>query len=294
MSNKSIVVMVIVGIFLFLGLNSIYTVNEKQRALKFQFGRVVEADLQPGLHIKLPFVQNVKYFDSRVQTVELQEESYLTSEKKSLVVDSFVKWRVRNTLEYFVTVAGVPANANSRIIQRVNNSLRDEFGKRSVKSVVSGDRALIMDIVQRAVDDEAKEIGVEIVDVRLKRVDLDDQISESVYQRMSSERERSAKELRAQGSEEAERIRADADRQRQIILADAYRDSEVLRGEGDALATSIYASAFNKDREFYNLSRSLRAYKSTFSNKSDLLVLEPDSDFFKYFQSSTPATSPTP
>jgi membrane protease subunit HflC len=224
--------------------------------------------------------------------MDADPEDYLTKEKKTLRVDSFVKWRVRNVSEYWNKVQGDPTRAENRLRQRVNKSLRDEFGNRDVKDVISGDRAKIMDIVKNTVDEEAKDIGVEVVDVRLKRVDLDPNISERVYDRMKAERTRIATQLRAQGAEAAQRIRANADRQSQIILAEADRDAETLRGEGDAEATMIYATAFGADREFYNLYRSLNAYKQTFRDKSDLIILEPDSDFFKYFNQSQVKSSP--
>ena len=221
--------------------------------------------------------------------MDADPELYLTGEKKNLVVDSFAKWRIRDVAKYYVTVGGLQSNARARLAQRVNDSLRQEFGKRQVKEVISGDRAEIMEVVRRAVDSEASEFGVEVVDVRLKRVDLDPEVSERVYSRMEAERARVAKELRAKGAEAAERIRADADRQREITIANAYRDSEKIRGEGDATATLTYAEAFGRDMEFFKLYRSLNAYRSTFQSKDDLLILEPNSEFFQYFKGSVGA-----
>ena len=216
--------------------------------------------------------------------MDADPELYLTVEKKNLVVDSFVKWRIDDVYEYYTRLGGRLSNARSRLSQRVNDSLRQEFGKRTVQEVISGDRAKIMEVVRKAMEEEARLMGIEVIDVRLKRVDLDPSISERVYDRMQAERQRVAKELRAQGEEEAEKIRANADRQREIMLANANRDSERIRGEGDATATATYASAFGQDRDFYNLYRSLNAYRNTFSSKDDLMVLDPSSEFFRFFK----------
>ncbi len=286
MNNKMKAILVVSVLSVFIVANSIYIVDEREKALVFQFGRIVKSDIDPGLHFKLPFINNVRKFDARVQTMDQEEESYLTIEKKNLIVDAFVKWKVSDPAKFYVTVGGLISNARARLAQRVNDSLRQNFGRRTVKDVISGDRVTIMNTVRDAVNEEAVEIGVEVVDVRLKRVDLDPQVSDSVYSRMEAERERVANDFRAKGAETAEKIRADADRQAQIIQANAYRESEKIRGEGDAEATAIYATAFGKDREFYNLFRSLNAYRNTFNNKSDLLIIEPDSEFFKYFNQS--------
>lgn len=284
MSMRIKLLLIAAAIALALASQSIYTVDEREKAIVFQFGEVVRDYDRPGLHFKIPFIQNVQKFNARVQTMDAEAERYLTSEKKNLVVDSFVKWRVRDVQKYFVTVGGVPSRARTRLAQRVNSSLRQQFGNRLVKEVISADRALIMDDVRRAVDEEAAEIGVEVVDVRLKRVDLDKTVSESVYRRMEAERDRVAKEFRAEGAEKAEEIQADADRQVKILLADAERKAQLMRGEGDARATAIFAEAFGRDTEFYKLYRSLNAYKQAFGAKEDLIVLEPDSEFFRYFK----------
>ncbi len=275
----------------------IYTVDEREKALVFKFGEIIESNDQPGLHFKTPFINTVKKFDARIQTMDAAPERYLTVEKKNLVVDSFVKWRIRDVAKYFVTVSGLISSAQARLAQRVNDSLREEFGTRTVQEVISGDRATIMDVVREKTNEQAQEIGVEVVDVRLKRVDLDPEVSETVYQRMVAERSRVAKELRAKGAEQAEIIRANAERKREITVAEAVRDSEILRGNGDATATKIYADSFGADAEFFSLYRSLNAYKQTFNSQDDLIVLEPSSDFFQYFNSSRPgagksATSP--
>ena len=266
---------------------SVYTVDEREQALVFRFGEIITTDTQPGIKFKMPFVNSVKFFDDRIQTMDADPQSYLTLEKKNLIVDSFVKWRIRDVREYYVRLGGSKVRAHSRLSKRVNDAIRDEIGKRSVKDVVSGDRVLIMDIVRKAVDQEAAGLGLEVVDARLKRVDLDPDINETVYNRMRAERERVAKELRAQGEEEAEKIRADADRQRQVLIAEANRTAEQIKGEGDARATNIYAAAYGQDEEFFRFYKSLEAYKNTFSDKSDLFIVDPNSDFMQYMKGSS-------
>ena len=286
MKSKSTIFLVLAALVA-AGLFSVfYYVDERERAIKFKFGEIVDSDIQPGLNWKVPFINNIRYFDARVQTMDSDPERYLTVEKKTLVVDSFVKWRIDDVHEYFTRLQGRTSNARSRLAQRVNDSLRQEFGKRTLQEVISGDRTVIMEAVRQAMVEEAKQFGIEVIDVRLKRVDLDPAISDGVYARMQAERQRVAKELRAQGEEEAEKIRADADRQREILLANARRDAEQVRGEGDATATATYANAFNQDRDFYNLYRSLNAYAKTFSGKDDLMVIDPSSEFFRYFKQS--------
>ncbi len=286
MSGKSMLGVVFVAIIGALAFSSAYLVDEREKAIVFKFGEIIRSDVQPGLHWKVPFINNVRFFDARVQTMDADPESYLTQEKKNLIVDSFVKWRVKDVHQYYTRLQGSKLNARSRLSQRVNDSLRQQFGKRSVQEVISGDRKMIMETVRKEMNEEAATLGIEVIDVRLKRVDLDTTISERVYQRMAAERQRVAKELRAQGEEVAEKIRADADRQRLILLADAERDAEVLRGEGDAIATAAYADAFGRDTEFYNFYRSLNAYRGSFSSKQDLMIIDPSSEFFKYFKQS--------
>ena len=291
MSVKTIilsVVAIIAGVLIY---ETVYFVDEREKAIVFQFGRIVQSHDKPGMHFKKPFFNSVQFFDARIQTMDADPELYLTGEKKNLVVDSFAKWRILDVAKYYVTVSGLQSNVRARLAQRVNDSLRQEFGKRAVKEVISGDRAEIMELVRLDVDKEASEFGVEVMDVRLKRVDLDPEVSERVYSRMEAERSRVAKELRAQGAEAAEIIRADADRQREITIANAYRQAEEIRGEGDATATMTYASAFGRDPEFYRLYRSLNAYRTTFHSKEDLLILEPNSEFFQYFKSKYPPNS---
>ena len=291
MSFKSILIGVLVIVLGVLTFETVYFVDEREKAIVFQFGRIVRSHDNPGLHFKKPFINSVQFFDARIQTMDADPELYLTGEKKNLVVDSFAKWRIRDVAKYYVTVGGLPSNVRARLAQRVNDSLRQEFGKRAVQDVISGDRAKIMELVRRGVDEEAGEFGVEVVDVRLKRVDLDPEVSERVYSRMEAERARVAKELRAKGAEAAERIRADADRQRELTLANAYRDAQEIRGEGDATATLTYATAFGRDPGFYKLYRSLNAYQTTFANQDDLLILEPNSEFFEYFKGAIPGRS---
>ncbi len=288
MSSKTILGIVVILILGALGSSAVYIVDEREKAIVFQFGEIVSSSEKPGLYFKVPVINNVSFFDARVQTMDAEPQLFLTKEKKNLVVDSFVKWRVLNAQDFYTKLGGLAANARNRLAQRVNDALRREFGKRSVQQVISGDRVEIMDIVRKNVDSESSSLGIEVVDVRLKRVDLDPDISERVYQRMEAERSRVAKDLRARGAEVAEQIRADADRQRAVILANANREAEQIRGEGDAQATAIYANAYQRDREFYRLYRSLNAYRATFDSADNLLVIEPNSEFFQYFKQAKP------
>ncbi|MXZ82018.1 MAG: protease modulator HflC [Gammaproteobacteria bacterium] len=292
MTARSTLFLVLLAIAGALAVASAYYVDEREKAIVFKFGEIVKSDVEPGLHWKVPFINNVRYFDARVQTLDADPQRYLTVEKKNLSVDSFVKWKIRDVYLYYTRLRGLKSNARSRLDQRVNDSLRQEFGKRTVQEVISGDRALIMEVVQKAMNEEAATLGIEIIDVRLKRVDLEEAISQQVYQRMSAERERVAKELRAQGEEEAEKIRADADKEREILLANADREAQIVRGEGDATATALFAGAFGRDREFYALYRSLNAYRDSFSTKQDLMIVDPSSEFFRYFKQPDPTPSP--
>lgn len=266
---------------------SIFVVKETERAVKLEFGRVVQADVAPGLHFKIPIVNDVKKFDARILTLDAAPQSYLTSEKKALTVDSFVKWRVSDVEKYFTTTGGDEERLRRLLIQRVDAGLRNEFGSRTVNEVVSGERDELMDKLTLQLNSiSLEELGVEVIDLRVKKIDLPPEVSESVYNRMRTERERLAKELRAQGNEVAEKIRATADKEKTIILADAYREAEETKGNGDAIATSTYANAYSEDPEFYDFTRSLKAYQSTFQSKSDILLINPDSDFFKYLDDS--------
>ena len=264
----------------------LFTVDQRQNAMVFQFGELKDVITKPGLHFKLPLLQNVRYIDTRILTMDDPDpQSFITSENKPVLVDTFVKWRISNAREFYLAV-GDERGAASRINQTVNGLLREEFGKRTVHEVVSGERDDVMNKVREGVEQDAKKIGVSIVDVRLKRVDLPQEVSSDVFRRMESERKRAASELRSTGSAEAERIRADAEKQREVILADAYRDAQRIKGEGDAKASAIYAQAFQQNPEFYSFYRSMEAYKQSFRGKSDVMVLEPNSDFFRYLRDS--------
>lgn len=271
----------------FLLWSSVFTVDERQNVLLFKFGEIVGSDFEPGLHFKIPFINNVKKFDNRILTIDQKPERFLTVEKKDLIVDSYVKWRISDIVQYYKTTQGDELTAGRLLFENVNNGLRDEFGKRTIQEVIAGDREKITGIMIQQSSEKAKSLGIEVVDVRVKRIDYPTRVSESVYKRMRAERERVARDFRSKGKEASERIRADADRQSSVLLAEAYRDSEIVRGEGDAVATDIYAKAFGKDREFYRFYRSLNAYKNNFSNSSDIILLKPDSEYFKYFKSSS-------
>lgn len=263
---------------------SIFIVDEREKAILFRLGEIVRTDFDAGLYWKTPFVNNVRKFDSRVQTLDAEAERYLTGEKKNLIVDSFVKWRIKDVANYYTATGGDIAQANLRLSQIIKDGLRGEFAKRTINDAVSGERLLIMQLITEHANKQAEAFGIDIIDVRIKRIDFPAEISESVFRRMRAERERVAKDLRSRGAESAEKIRAEADRQRTVLIADAFRDAEILRGEGDAATTQIYAKAYGQDYEFYSLYRSLNAYKTTFSSKNDVLVIEPNSEFFKYFK----------
>ena len=266
---------------------TLYVVTEIERAVKLRFGEIVQFDVEPGLHFKWPIVNSIRYFDSRILTLDAQPQRYLTSEKKALMVDSFIKWRVKDVARYFTTTGGDEERAKRLLSQRVDTGLRNEFGVRTVKEVVSGERDELMTSLTIMLDTIAQEeLGVEVVDLRVKKIDLPTEVSDSVYDRMRTERERLARELRAQGNEVAEKIRATADKDKTVILADAYREAEVIKGNGDAEATATYADAYTKDPEFYDFTRSLKAYEATFESKGHILLIDPDSDFFKYLDKS--------
>jgi membrane protease subunit HflC len=265
---------------------SMFVVDQRQNAIVFRLGEVVSIKKDPGLYFKVPMLDNVRYFDVRILTIDTAEpERFLTSEKKNVLVDLFVKWRITDVRSYFTSVGGDELRAQTRLLQTINDGLRAEFGNRTVHDVVSGERDKIMDLMRKKANEDASKIGVEVLDVRLKRVDLPQEVSESVYRRMEAERKRVANELRSTGSAESEKIRADADKQKEVILAEAYRDAQRIKGEGDAKASAIYAKAYEINPEFYAFYRSLEAYRASFKNKSDVLVLEPNSDFFKYMKS---------
>jgi membrane protease subunit HflC len=267
--------------------SALFTVDQRQNAMVVQFGQVKEVITRAGLHFKWPLIQKVIHFDMRILTFDDAEPlRFITSEKKPLLVDSFVKWRIVDVRQYYVSVQGDEFRAATRIKQTISDGLQSEFGRRTVHDVVSGQRDEIMAEVRTKADVDLKRIGVEIIDVRLKRVDLPQEVSDSVFGRMQAERKRIANEQRSTGAAEGERIRADADRQREIILAEAYRDAQRVKGEGDAKSSAIYANAFSANPEFYAFYRSMEAYRSSFRGKNDLLLLEPSSDFFRYLRDS--------
>ena len=271
---------------LLVGMMCVFTVNQTEKAIKFRLGEIVKDDYEPGLHFKLPFINNIKKFDARIQTMDAKPERFLTAEKKNVIVDSFVKWRIGNVSTFYTVVAGDIDQANLRLDQIIKDAFRNEFSKRNIKQLISTDRSAIRDTLTNNSKAVAAALGMEIVDVQVMRIDLPPEVSSSVYRRMEAERERVAREFRSQGAEAAERIRADADRQRVVTLANAFRDAEKLRGEGDATSAEIYAKAFGADTEFFTFYRSLNAYKKTFSSSS-MMVLDPDSDFFQYFKKQT-------
>jgi membrane protease subunit HflC len=273
---------------------ALFTVAQTQNAIVFQLGEVKEVITKPGLNFKWPMIQDVNYFDMRILSYDdVEPLRFITSEKKPVLVDSYVKWRITDVRQYYVSVLGDEFRASTRLRQTISNLLQAEFGRRTVHDVVSGARDEIMADVRKKADQDLRRIGVEIVDVRLKRVDLPQEVSESVYGRMQAERKRIANEQRSEGAAEAERIRADADRQREVILADAYRDAQRVKGEGDARAAATYAKAFSKNAEFYSFYRSMDAYRNIFQGKNDVMLLQPNSDFFRYLQDSM-GRAPTP
>ena len=276
-----------VVLVLLLASGTLFTVDQRQNAIVFQLGEVKEVITRAGLHFKWPLIQNVQVFDMRILTFDDAEpQRFLTSGNRPVLVDSFVKWRISDVSLYYISVQGDELRAMTRIRQTIAGSLREEFGVRTLHDVVSGQREDIMSRVRTKTDQDLKRIGVEVVDVRLKRVDLPQEVSESVFGRMQAERKRIANELRSTGGAEAERVRADADRQREIITAEAYRDAQRIKGEGDAKASAIYANAFSQNPEFYSFYRSMEAYRLAFRGKNDLLLLEPTSDFFRYLKDS--------
>jgi membrane protease subunit HflC len=284
MNNRMGVVLAGVLALLVLVSMTMFTVDQRERAIVFQLGEVTEVITAPGLHFKWPFIQNVRFFDARILTLDTPDaERYITSEKKNLLVDTFVKWKIDDARQYYKSV-GDEVQAQTRISQTVNATLREEIGKRTVHEVVSEDRDDIMKDVRERADQDAKKIGVTIIDVRLKRVDLPQEVSESVYKRMDAERKSVANQLRSEGFSEAERIRAEADKEREVIIANAYKEAQRIKGEGDAKAAAAYAQAYSQDAEFYAFYRSLEAYRSSFKDRSDVLVLEPNSEFFKYLK----------
>ena len=287
MNARSIVALAILALLAMLASSSLYLVNETQRAIRLKFGEVVETDIKPGLHIKIPVYNTVRLFDTRLQTLDGSPSRYLTGDRKGVIVDSFVQWKIVNVTRYYEATAGDEQASMRLIAPRVDESLRNEFGRRTLVEIVSEQRDELMsrpiEELNRALRDS---MGVAILDIRVKQIDLPSEVSNSVYERMRTERQREAREYRAQGQEQSERIRAAVDRGREVILATADRDANILRGEGDAEATAIYAQAYNQDRELYSFLRSMEAYRSSFNNKQDILVVSPKSEFFRYLDNS--------
>ena len=282
MSGLIAAVVILVG-----GLMSIFVVDERELVLKFRLGEIVKSDYEAGIYFKLPFINNIKKFDKRILTLDARPAIYLTKEKKNVNVDFFLKWRIDNVETFYKAMSGGNERvASERLYTVVNEGLRDQFSKRTIKEVISGEREEIMNATTKAANQQVLKFGIELVDVRVKRIDFSEDISNSVYRRMEAERTRVAKDYRSRGAEAAERIRADADRQRTVTLADAYREAEKTRGDGDGKAANIYAKAYTRDSEFYSFYRSLIAYKGSFNAQSDMMVIDPSSDFFKYFKKS--------
>ena len=287
MSGRNMTFMVIAALIVLVASNSLYVIKQTERGVLLQFGEVVNPDLQPGLHIKIPFVNNVRKFDGRLITVDSQPERFFTQEQKALMVDSYAKFKIKDTEKFYTATNGEMARAMGLLAQRINNGLRNQVAIRTIQEVVSGERDQLMQDLTAELTVVAQEsLGVEVVDVRVKQIDLPTDVSESVYQRMNAEREKEAREHRSQGQELAEGIRAAADREVTVLQANAYRDAELVRGEGDATATGVYAEAFNQDPEFYSFTRSLQAYQQSFKGGGDMLLIQPDSEFFRYLKNS--------
>jgi membrane protease subunit HflC len=285
--NKLIVIVVVFFLAVIVGNNSLYVVKETERAVKLRFGRLLDTNLQPGLHVKVPIADEIKKFDSRVLTLDAPPESFFTIQKKRLIVDSFAKWRIADVDTYYRVTGGNESVAMNRLANRVNDGLRNQFGTRTLHEVVSGERDQLMTHIKSDLNATVEgTLGIEVVDVRVKRIDLPVEVSGPVYSRMKAEREKEARELRSKGLEEAEKIRSSAEREKTILEAEAYSAAELARGEGDAKAAATYAAAYSKDAEFYAFVRSLNAYRATFQNKSDIMLLDPQSDFFKYLNDS--------
>ncbi len=288
MNASKLLSLIILALVVVLAYASIFTVDERELAIKFRLGEIVKADYEPGLYFQVPFINNVRKYEKRILTLDARPANYLTKEKKNVNVDFFVKWRISNVSTYYKAMAGNERTAAERIYTTINDGLRGEFSSRNIQEVISGERRMIMSDMTKQANEQLSRFGIEVVDVRVKRIDFTETISESVYRRMEAERTRVAKELRSRGAEAAEIIRANADRQRTVLLAEAYKQAQETRGDGDAKAAEIYAKAYNQNPEFYSFYRSLDAYRVSFGAAGDVLVLEPDSEFFHYFKNATP------
>ena len=287
MQSKSFPALILIAILALVASNSLYIVDETERAIKLKFGEIIESDIKPGLHFKIPVLHTIRKFDARILTMDSRPQRYLTLEKKAVIVDSFIKWRIADVQAYYEATSGDELVAARLLAPRMDEGLRNQFGERTMYEVISGERDELMDELKIKLNGVTKaELGIELRDIRVKRIDLPPEVSHAVYERMNTERQREAREHRSQGKELAEGIRADADRQRQIILAEAFRESEQIRGDGDATAAAIYANAYQKDPEFYSFIRSLEAYRNSFSSKDDVMVLKPESEFFNYMKQS--------
>ena len=286
MSNKMLMWLILAAVSVGVLADSVFFVDERDHALVFQLGQIRGTNDDPGLHFKIPLIQSVRYFDRRILSLDKPPERFLTSEKKNVQVDFFVKWKIKDVGRYYRATGGIEAVALDRLEDIINRGLRNEFGTRTIKEAVSGERREIVEALQREAASRVDELGIELIDVRIKRIDLPETVSESVYARMRAERQRVAADLRARGAEAAEGIRAEADQQREVIVANAYREAEELRGAGDAKSADIYAKAYGKNAEFYRFHRSLEVYRNALSGQGDMLVLEPDSELFKYFNNS--------
>lgn len=285
-------VLIAIALFLLLGSSMVFTVHERERAIKLFLGEITKADYEPGLHFKFPLLEQVYKFDSRVLTLDVQPERVLTNENKNVIVDSFIKWKIADSEVFFTSVGGVESRANSRLTQFVREGVKDAFGRRTIREVVSSARSPLREEILASVDQQAISLGIDIIDVRIKKVELPEDVRESVYQRMEKDRAKIAREIRSEGEEGAKKIRASADRVREELLANAYSTAQQTRGTGDAESARIYAEAYSQDPEFYSLYRSLGAYRSAFSGGSDVLLLKPDSEFFKYFNGPAAAAKP--
>jgi len=285
-NGKVLAVVLALVIAVFVAISSMFQVAAWEKAVLFRLGEIVRTDIQPGLHFKTPFINNVRKFDGRILTLDVEPERFLTVEKKNVIVDSFVMWRIADVRRFYTAVMGDERNARQRLEQIVKDGMRGLFSKRTVNEVVSGERSTIMKELVDDASSQAQEIGIQIVDIRVKRVDLPAEVSNSVFRRMQAERARVAKEFRSEGAEEAEKIRADADRQRQVLIAEAYNEAEQIRGQGDATAAEIYAAAYGADEDFYAFFRSMQAYRQSFNDGNDMMLLQPDGEFFEYFSGS--------
>ena len=289
---KGKILLVLIALVAVLVSLSLFTVSERERVIKFQLGKIIRSDYAPGLYFKIPIFQDIRKFDARIQTLDAPAELYLTSEKKNVSVDSYVKWRISNVEKYYKATGGNARLASSRLHAINQKDLKDAFGKRTIREVVAEERAQIMQQLTLSLSDSSEQFGMEVIDVRVKRIDLPQDVSQSVFARMQAERKEVAQQFRSRGEEKAKKIRAVAEREVAVILANANRDYEHLRGEGDGSAAEIYAEAYKEDPEFYALYRSLQAYADTFASKSDVLLLQPDAEFFKYFKSPNATNTP--